>query len=133
MARVGEKDRASRCLWARQRGDGLPSRGDLRYREECALPDAEEHLGQTLKNTMEGPRCAALLRFKPMALRFALIAACLALASPGYARDRIQVVTTTTDLRSLTEAVGGEHVAAVSVGGPHMDEAGMRPRAIAAD
>jgi ABC-type Zn uptake system ZnuABC Zn-binding protein ZnuA len=92
------------------------------------LPDAEEHLGQTLKNTMEGPRCAALLRFKPMALRFALIAACLALASPGYARDGIQVVTTTTDLRSLTEAVGGEHVVAVSLVPPNMDAEDYQPK-----
>jgi len=92
------------------------------------LPDAEEHLGQTLKKTMEGPRCAALLRFKPMALRFSLIAACLALASPGYARDRIQVVTTTTDLRSLTEAVGGEHVVAVSLVPPNMDAEDYQPK-----
>ena len=77
---------------------------------------------------MEGPRCAALLRFKPMALRFALIAACLALASPGYARDGIQVVTTTTDLRSLTEAVGGEHVAAVSLVPPNMDAEDYQPK-----
>ncbi len=92
------------------------------------MPDAEEHLGQTLKNTMEGPRCAALLRFKPMALRFALIAACLALASPGYAQDRIQVVTTTTDLLSLTEAVGGEHVVAVSLVPPNMDAEDYQPK-----
>ncbi len=46
VARIGEKDRAARRLWARQRGDGLPGRGDLRYREECPLPDAEEHLGR---------------------------------------------------------------------------------------
>src|SRR5450830_620545 len=77
---------------------------------------------------MEGPRCAALLRFKHMALRFALIAACLALASPGYARDRIQVVTTTTDLRSLTEAVGGEHVVAVSLVPPNMDAEDYQPK-----
>jgi ABC-type Zn uptake system ZnuABC Zn-binding protein ZnuA len=92
------------------------------------LPDAEEHLGQTLKNTMEGPRCAAFLRFKHMALRFALIVACLALASPGYAEDLIQVVTTTTDLRSLTEAVGGEHVVAVSLVPPNMDAEDYQPK-----
>ena len=50
-----------------------------------------------------------------MALRFALIAVWFVLASPGFAQDRIQVVTTTTDLRSLTEAVGGDRVAAVSL------------------
>ena len=63
-----------------------------------------------------------------MALRFALIAACLALASPGYAQDRIQVVTTTTDLRSLTEAVGGEHVVAVSLVPPNMDAEDYQPK-----
>src|SRR5665647_73110 len=63
-----------------------------------------------------------------MALRFALIAACLALASPGYAQDRIQVVTTTTDLRSLTEAVGGERVAAVSLVPANMDAEDYQPK-----
>jgi ABC-type Zn uptake system ZnuABC Zn-binding protein ZnuA len=56
-----------------------------------------------------------------MVLRVALIAACVALASPGLAQDRITVVTTTTDLRSLTEAVGGDLVAAVSLVPPNMD------------
>jgi len=63
-----------------------------------------------------------------MALRFALIAACCALASPGFAQDRIQVVTTTTDLRSLTEAVGGERVAAVSLVPANMDAEEYQPR-----
>lgn len=63
-----------------------------------------------------------------MASRFALIVACLALASPGYARDRIQVVTTTTDLRSLTEAVGGEHVVTVSLVPPNMDAEDYQPK-----
>jgi ABC-type Zn uptake system ZnuABC Zn-binding protein ZnuA len=63
-----------------------------------------------------------------MALRFALIAACLALASPGRAQDHIQVVTTTTDLRSLTEAVGGKHVVAVSLVPPNMDAEDYQPK-----
>ena len=63
-----------------------------------------------------------------MALRFALIAAWLALASPGFAQDRIQVVTTTTDLRSLTEAVGGDRVAAVSLVPPTMDAEDYQPK-----
>jgi ABC-type Zn uptake system ZnuABC Zn-binding protein ZnuA len=63
-----------------------------------------------------------------MALRFALIAACLALASPGYAQDRIQIVTTTTDLRSLTEAVGGELVAVVNLVPPNMDAEDYQPK-----
>ena len=63
-----------------------------------------------------------------MASRFALIVACLTLASPGYAEDRIQVVTTTTDLRSLTEAVGGERVAAVSLVPANMDAEDYQPK-----
>ena len=43
-----------------------------------------------------------------MALRLAFTIALCVLASPGIAQDRVQVVTTTTDLRSLTEAVGGD-------------------------
>jgi ABC-type Zn uptake system ZnuABC Zn-binding protein ZnuA len=63
-----------------------------------------------------------------MVLRFALIAACFALASPGLAQDRIPVVTTTTDLRSLTEAVGGERVAAVSLVPAGMDAEDYQPK-----
>ncbi len=63
-----------------------------------------------------------------MLLRLALIAVCLALAAPGRAQDRIQVVTTTTDLRSLTEAVGGERVAAVSLVPANMDAEEYQPR-----
>jgi ABC-type Zn uptake system ZnuABC Zn-binding protein ZnuA len=63
-----------------------------------------------------------------MVLRVALIAACVALASPGLAQDRVPVVTTTTDLRSLTEAVGGDLVAAVSLVPPNMDAEDYQPR-----
>jgi ABC-type Zn uptake system ZnuABC Zn-binding protein ZnuA len=63
-----------------------------------------------------------------MVLRLALIAACVLLASPALAQDRIQIVTTTTDLRSLTEAVGGERVAAVSLVPPNMDAEDYQPR-----
>jgi ABC-type Zn uptake system ZnuABC Zn-binding protein ZnuA len=71
-----------------------------------------------------------------MGLRFAFIVACFALcldlcldlASPGYADDRIQVVTTTTDLRSLTEAVGGERVAAVNLVPAAMDAEDYQPK-----
>jgi ABC-type Zn uptake system ZnuABC Zn-binding protein ZnuA len=63
-----------------------------------------------------------------MVLRLALIAACVTLASPGSARDRIPVVATTTDLRSLTEEVGGDFVAAVSLVPPNMDAEDYQPR-----
>jgi ABC-type Zn uptake system ZnuABC Zn-binding protein ZnuA len=51
----------------------------------------------------------------------ALLAACCTLVSPALAQDRIEVVTTTTDLRSLTEAVGGERVSVVSIVPAGMD------------
>jgi zinc/manganese transport system substrate-binding protein/zinc transport system substrate-binding protein len=63
-----------------------------------------------------------------MALRGALIGAFLALASPAFAQERIAVVTTTTDLRSLTEAVGGERVAVVSLVPPTMDAEEYQPK-----
>src|SRR5438874_2339843 len=63
----------------------------------------------------------APLRVHIMALRGAVAVAWLALVTCGFAQERIAVVTTTTDLRSLTEAVGGEHVAVVSLVPPNMD------------
>jgi ABC-type Zn uptake system ZnuABC Zn-binding protein ZnuA len=78
---------------------------------------------------MEGPRSARPFRISnSMVLRFALIAACFTLASPALAQDRIPVVTTTTDLRSLTEAVGGERVAAVSLVPAGMDAEDYQPK-----
>jgi ABC-type Zn uptake system ZnuABC Zn-binding protein ZnuA len=57
-----------------------------------------------------------------------VIAACIGLASAGLAQDRIPVVTTTTDLRSLTEAVGGDLVAATSLVAANMDAEEYQPR-----
>jgi len=50
-----------------------------------------------------------------MLLRSGLIAVWLVWASTGMAQERIPVVTTTSDLRSLVEAVGGDRVAAASL------------------
>ena len=61
-------------------------------------------------------------------LRFALIAAWFAWTQPGFAQDRIQVVTTTTDLRSLVEAVGGARVAAASLVPANMDAEDYQPK-----
>jgi ABC-type Zn uptake system ZnuABC Zn-binding protein ZnuA len=61
-------------------------------------------------------------------LRLALIAAWFASVSAGLAQERIQIVTTTTDLRSLAEAVGGELVAAVSLAPPNMDAEDYQPK-----
>ena len=63
-----------------------------------------------------------------MALRLAFIIALCVLALPGIAQDRVQVVTTTTDLRSLTEAVGGDRVAAASLVPPNMDAEDYQPK-----
>ena len=84
------------------------------------MHNAEEHLGrgQALAKMMEGPPRRP---FQNSMLRLALIPVWLALVSPGWAQERIQVVTTTTDLRSLTEAVGGERVATTSMVPPSMD------------
>ena len=100
------------------------------------MPDAEEHLGggpQALTESMEGPPCAVLPHVKAMVLRFAVIAAWLALLSPGFAQEhiqqeRIQVVTTTTDLRSLAEAVGGDRIAAVNLVPASMDAEDYQPK-----
>src|ERR1700694_705205 len=77
---------------------------------------------------MDAPPARALPHCKPMALRLALIATWVALASPAFAQDRIEVVTTTTDLRSLTEAVGGDRVVAVSLVPANMDAEDYQPR-----
>ena len=76
---------------------------------------------------MEEPHRAALLHFAH-GIAFRSHCRCLALVSPGYAQERIQVATTTTDLRSLTEAVGGEHVVAVSLVPPNMDAEDYQPK-----
>ena len=70
----------------------------------------------------------ALPGCRTMALRGALTAAWLVLASSGFAQERIQVVTTTTDLRSLTEAVGGERIAVISLVPPTMDAEEYQPK-----
>ena len=58
----------------------------------------------------------------------AALAAWCALAIPAFAQNRIEVVTTTTDLRSLTEAVGGDRVAAVSLAPAGMDAEDYQPK-----
>ena len=61
-------------------------------------------------------------------MRFAVIVGALALAAPAFAQERTAVVATTTDLRSLTEAVGGEHVAVVSLVPANMDAEEYQPK-----
>jgi ABC-type Zn uptake system ZnuABC Zn-binding protein ZnuA len=63
-----------------------------------------------------------------MLLRSVLFVALLAMAPAAFAQDRIQVVTTTTDLRSLAEAVGGDRVVAVSLIPPNLDAEEYQPK-----
>jgi ABC-type Zn uptake system ZnuABC Zn-binding protein ZnuA len=63
-----------------------------------------------------------------MQLRLAFTVLWLSLASPGFAQDRIQVVATTTDLRSLTEAVGGDRIAVASLVPASMDAEDYQPK-----
>jgi zinc/manganese transport system substrate-binding protein/zinc transport system substrate-binding protein len=58
----------------------------------------------------------------------ALVAAWCTLATAVLAQERIEVVTTTTDLRSLTEAVGGERVTVTSLVPPGMDAEEYQPK-----
>jgi len=56
------------------------------------------------------------------AVRLAVLVVCwLALAAPSLAQDRLRIVATTTDMKSLTEAVGGEGVDVVSLVPPTID------------
>src|ERR1700692_3523030 len=63
-----------------------------------------------------------------------LVALCLASglavgqAAPARAQDRIRVVTTTTDLRSLTEAVGGHFIDAVNLVPANFDAEEYQPK-----
>ena len=67
-----------------------------------------------------------------MVLCIALIVALLAVAPSAFAQsrvqERVQVVTTTTDLRSLAEAVGGDRIVAVSLVPPGLDAEEYQPK-----
>lgn len=57
-----------------------------------------------------------------------IAAAVLVIAAHARANDRLAVVTTTTDLRSLVEAVGGDRVSVVSLVPPHLDPEDYQPK-----
>jgi ABC-type Zn uptake system ZnuABC Zn-binding protein ZnuA len=61
-------------------------------------------------------------------LRSVLLFALLSVALAAFAQDRVQVVTTTTNLRSLAEAVGGDRVVAVSLVPPNLDAEEYQPK-----
>jgi ABC-type Zn uptake system ZnuABC Zn-binding protein ZnuA len=58
----------------------------------------------------------------------AVLAAWCALATAALAQERVEVVTTTTDLRSLTEAVGGARVAVTNLVPAGMDAEEYQPK-----
>jgi len=57
-----------------------------------------------------------------------LLALLLLIAGSAAAQERLPVVATTTDLRALVEAVGGEHVAVTSIAPPTLDAEDFRPK-----
>jgi ABC-type Zn uptake system ZnuABC Zn-binding protein ZnuA len=63
-------------------------------------------------------------------MRCALLAiACvLTLVSPGQAQERLRIVTTTTDLKSLAEAVGGDRVEVTSLVPANFDPEEYHPK-----
>jgi ABC-type Zn uptake system ZnuABC Zn-binding protein ZnuA len=63
-----------------------------------------------------------------MWLRSVFLVLCLALVPPALAQERIQVVTTTTDLRSLAEAVGGDRIVAVNLVPANLDAEEYQPK-----
>jgi ABC-type Zn uptake system ZnuABC Zn-binding protein ZnuA len=52
----------------------------------------------------------------------------VALSGPLWAGERLTVLTTTTDLRSLVEAVGGDRVTATSLVPPNLDPEEYQPK-----
>ncbi|MEA2907665.1 MAG: manganese/iron transport system substrate-binding protein [Alphaproteobacteria bacterium] len=61
-------------------------------------------------------------------LRVSVIAASLLALAPTHAQDRLAIVTTTGDLRSLAEAVGGDRVAVTSLVPPRFDPEEYQPK-----
>jgi ABC-type Zn uptake system ZnuABC Zn-binding protein ZnuA len=57
-----------------------------------------------------------------------LIAALLTPAGESIAQERLRIVTTTTDLKSLTEAVGGERVLVTNLVPPNLDPEDFQPK-----
>jgi ABC-type Zn uptake system ZnuABC Zn-binding protein ZnuA len=53
---------------------------------------------------------------------------CFGQSTPALTQDRIRIVTTTTDLRSLTEAVGGDLIDAVSLVPANFDAEEYQPK-----
>lgn len=61
-------------------------------------------------------------------VKFIVAIACLLFACGLPAQERLRVVTTTTDLKSLVDVVGGNHVEATSLVSPGTDAEEYQPR-----
>jgi ABC-type Zn uptake system ZnuABC Zn-binding protein ZnuA len=66
--------------------------------------------------------------FRPSARGAIALAIALWIAAPARAAERLAIVTTTTDLASLTEAVGGDRVTVSSLVPPQLDPEDYQPR-----
>ena len=64
----------------------------------------------------------------PFIIRLCLGVLALVQLSPAQSKDRIQVITTTTDLRSLTEVVGGDAVDALNLVPANFDAEEYQPK-----
>jgi ABC-type Zn uptake system ZnuABC Zn-binding protein ZnuA len=74
---------------------------------------------------IEALRAIALRCWRLVSVAIALL---LAGAAPAHAQERLAIVTTTSDLRSLAQAVGGERVAVASLVPPGFDPEEYQPR-----
>jgi ABC-type Zn uptake system ZnuABC Zn-binding protein ZnuA len=85
------------------------------------LPDAEEHLASAEMNGTA--RCGGQARGGAIwrAVFAALVAAMALVHGVAWAQERLSIVTTTSDLRSLTEAVGGARVDVTALVPPGFD------------
>jgi ABC-type Zn uptake system ZnuABC Zn-binding protein ZnuA len=76
----------------------------------------------------DSPALTKPLSPRVLARHVALAALALFLALPCAAQDRIAVVATTSDLKSLVEAVGGDRIAAVNLAPPSIDVETYQPK-----
>jgi ABC-type Zn uptake system ZnuABC Zn-binding protein ZnuA len=89
------------------------------------LPDAEEHLATAEMSGIAG--CGGQARGGAF-WRAALVLALMLTPGVARAQERLPIVTTTGDLRSLTEAVGGARVEVTALVPPGFDPEEYQPR-----
>jgi ABC-type Zn uptake system ZnuABC Zn-binding protein ZnuA len=89
------------------------------------LRDSEEHLAKA--EMRDGPARGSAALWALLLCVF-LIASALISESPARAQERLSIVTTTNDLRSLVEAVGGERVAVTALVPSGFDPEEYQPR-----